>query len=326
MSTQSTPPSFSLTKLPIVCLLAGICCALWGSAFPCVKIGYMLFSVDTAHVPSILLFAGMRFFLAGVLAVLIGSAAARRPLLPRSRRTWRHIAHLSLLQTILQYIFFYISLAHTTGVKGSIIGASNAFAALLIAALLFRQETLTGRKLLGCVLGFAGVVLVNLGQGGLDGTFQITGEGFVFLSSASYAFSSVFLKRYSAEDDPVLLSGWQFLLGGVVMMVVGFAWGGRVGPLAPTAGLMLLYLACISAVAYSLWGVLLKYNPVSRVTVFSFMTPVFGAALSALLLREGAQLLGRSTLAALALVCAGIWAVNTAPKENLSSGGNEHDQ
>ena len=140
MSTQSTPPSFSLTKLPIVCLLAGICCALWGSAFPCVKIGYMLFSVDTAHVPSILLFAGMRFFLAGVLAVPIGSAAARRPLLPRSRRTWRHIAHLSLLQTILQYIFFYIGLAHTTGVKGSIIGASNAFAALLIAALLFRQR------------------------------------------------------------------------------------------------------------------------------------------------------------------------------------------
>lgn len=153
MSTQSTPPSFSLTKLPIVCLLAGICCALWGSAFPCVKIGYMLFSVDTAHVPSILLFAGMRFFLAGVLAVLIGSAAARRPLLPRSRRTWRHIAHLSLLQTILQYIFFYIGLAHTTGVKGSIIGASNAFAALLIAALLFRQETADGTQAPGLRAG-----------------------------------------------------------------------------------------------------------------------------------------------------------------------------
>ena len=218
MSTQSPSPSCFLTKLPIVCLLAGICCALWGSAFPCVKIGYVLFSVDTSHVPSVILFAGTRFFLAGILAILIGSVTIRKPLMPRSRRTWRHILHLSLLQTILQYIFFYIGLAHTTGVKGSIIGASNAFAALLVAALLFRQETLTGRKLLGCVLGFSGVVLVNLGQGGLDGTFQITGEGFVFLSSISYAFSSVFLKRYSAEDDPVLLSGWQFAVGGAVMM------------------------------------------------------------------------------------------------------------
>ena len=217
MSTQSPSPSCFLTKLPIVCLLAGICCALWGSAFPCVKIGYVLFSVDTSHVPSVILFAGTRFFLAGILAILIGSVTIRKPLMPRSRRTWRHILHLSLLQTIFQYIFFYIGLAHTTGVKGSIIGASNAFAALLIAALLFRQETLTGRKLLGCVLGFSGVVLVNLGQGGLDGTFQITGEGFVFLSSISYAFSSVFLKRYSAEDDPVLLSGWQFAVGGAVM-------------------------------------------------------------------------------------------------------------
>ena len=116
----------------------------------------------------------------------------------------------------------------------------------------------------------------------------------------------------------MLLSGWQFAVGGAVMMAGSLLCGGRIAPLAPPAGLMLLYLACISAVAYSLWGILLKYNPVSRVTVFSFMTPVFGAALSALLL-------GWTTLAALALVCAGIWAVNAAPRKNLSSGRKRHD-
>ena len=228
-----------LSKPLIVCFLACICCALWGSAFPCVKIGYTLFSVDTQHTPSIILFAGMRFFLAGILALLIGSLAAKTFLVPKSRRTWNHIAKLSILQTILQYFLFYIGLANTTGVKASIIGSANAFVALLIAVLLFHQESMTTRKLVGCVFGFVGVVLVNLNQGSLDGGFHLTGEGFIFLSTVSYAFSSVFLKRYSAKDHPVLLSGWQFMLGGLVTIVAGIAAGGHVHPSGAIALLML---------------------------------------------------------------------------------------
>ena len=85
----------------------------------------------------------------------------------------------------------------------------------------------------------------------------------------------------------------------------------------PLAPLMLLYLGCISAVAYSLWGILLKYNPVSRVTVFSFMTPVFGVLLSAALLRETNTPHGAVCAAALVLVCIGICLVNRAgaPKD-----------
>ena len=306
-----------LTKPFIVGLIACGCCALWGSAYPCIKLGYAMFSVDTASVPSVILFAGMRFFLAGWLALAIGSIAARQLLAPRTKRTWRHIGVLSLFQTILQYFLFYIGLAHTSGVKGSIIGSAGVFAALLVAVFLFRQERMEGRKLLGCVVGFAGVVLINLGQGGLGGGFSPLGEGFLLLSTVSSAFSSVFLKRFSAEDDPVLLSGWQFVLGGAVMILAGTALGGRVGALAPLAPLMLLYLGCISAVAYSLWGILLKYNPVSRVTVFSFMTPVFGVLLSAALLRETNTPHGAVCAAALVLVCIGICLVNRAgaPKD-----------
>lgn len=304
---QSSSP---LTKPIVVCLLACVCCALWGSAYPCVKLGYAMFSVNTQHVPSVILFAGMRFFLAGVLAVAIGSLSERRMLLPKGRRTWSHVLQLSLFQTILQYVLFYIGLAHTAGVKASIIGSSSAFVALLIATLLFRQEKLQMHKLIGCIIGFAGVVIINLGQGSLGSGFSLTGEGFLLLSTVSYAFSSVFLKRFSAEDHPVLLSGWQFIVGGAVMMLFGTALGGHIGTLAPFAPLMLFYLGCISAVAYSLWGILLKYNPVSHVTIYSFMTPVFGVLLSALLLKESGTPHGAICIAALVLVCAGIYLVN----------------
>lgn len=297
-----------MQKTIVVWLGALLCCALWGSAFPCIKIGYRLFDIASGDVAAQILFAGCRFTLAGVLALAIGSALNREWLVPK-RRSYGRIAKLALLQTVAQYIFFYVGLANTTGVKASIIEGVNVFIAILVASLLFHQEKLSAAKILGCVIGFAGVVLVNISGGGLDLGFHFTGEGFIFLSTIAYAFSSVFLKRYSKEDNPVLLSGWQFVFGGLVMIVCGLLAGGRLSEWSVAGVLMLLYMAVISAVAYSLWGILLKYNPVSKVAVFGFMNPVFGVILSAILLHEGDSI-GVMCLVSLALVCAGIYIVN----------------
>lgn len=297
-----------MQKTIVVWLGALLCCALWGSAFPCIKIGYRLFDIASGDVAAQILFAGCRFTLAGVLALAIGSALNREWLVPK-RRSYGRIAKLALLQTVAQYIFFYVGLANTTGVKASIIEGVNVFIAILVASLLFHQEKLSAAKILGCVIGFAGVVLVNSSGGGLDLGFHFTGEGFISLSTIAYAFSSVFLKRYSKEDNPVLLSGWQFVFGGLVMIVCGLLAGGRLSEWSVAGVLMLLYMAVISAVAYSLWGILLKYNPVSKVAVFGFMNPVFGVILSAILLHEGDSI-GVMCLVSLALVCAGIYIVN----------------
>lgn len=297
-----------MQKTIVVWLGALLCCALWGSAFPCIKIGYRLFDIASGDVAAQILFAGCRFTLAGVLALAIGSALNREWLVPK-RRSYGRIAKLALLQTVAQYIFFYVGLANTTGVKASIIEGVNVFIAILVASLLFHQEKLSAAKILGCVIGFAGVVLVNSSGGGLELGFHFTGEGFIFLSTIAYAFSSVFLKRYSKEDNPVLLSGWQFVFGGLVMIVCGLLAGGRLSEWSIAGVLMLLYMAVISAVAYSLWGILLKYNPVSKVAVFGFMNPVFGVILSAILLHEGDSI-GVMCLVSLALVCAGIYIVN----------------
>lgn len=296
-----------MTKTAVVWLGALLCCALWGSAFPCIKIGYRLFEIPSGDTATQILFAGIRFTLAGVLAILIGSVLNRKVLLPKSG-SGRKIFHLSLLQTVGQYICFYVGLAHTTGVRASIIDGSNVFIAILVASLLFHQETLTMRKILGSTLGFAGVVLINL-TGSTEGGFHLLGDGLIFLSAIAYSFSSVYLKRYSTEEDPVVLSGYQFILGGLIMMICGLALGGRLTHInAPGMG-MLLYLAMVSAVAYSLWGILLKYNPVSKVSVFGFMNPVFGVILSALLLQE-ANSLGLMCVLSLVMVCAGIYIVN----------------
>lgn len=311
---EKTPFIATLPGVVLACLAA---CFLWGSAFPCVKIGYELFGVDAADVPSILAFAGTRFVIAGLMVVAGMSVARRRAFLPE-RRDLPAIGTLSLFQTVLQYVLFYVGLANCAGVTSSILEASNSFLCVLLAALVFRFERLTGRKVLGCLVGFAGVVLVNVAgeSGGLS--FTLTGEGMVLLSTVAAATSSNLAKRFSREHDPVLLSGWQFVFGGAIMLAVGLVAGGRVAPADaanPLPALALLaYLGFISAAAYSLWSVALAANPVSRVAVFGFMNPVFGVLLSAVLLGETNVVSPAVAVTALALVSLGIVIVNRPEK------------
>lgn len=309
----------------VVAALAVFCCALWGSAFPFVKIGYRLFAIPQDAPGSQILFAGIRFTLAGMLVIAFGSLLKRKWIAPQ-KRAWGKIFKLSLLQTALQYFFFYIGLAHTSGVKGAIIVGTNSLISILVASLLFHQEKLTAKKLTGCLVGLAGVTLANLDGSGIGLEMSFLGEGFVLLSVVAYSFSSVLMKIYSRDNDPVMLSGYQFIAGGILLIALGLVLGGRIGieggvgnilsvaggdwhTVLPAAG-VLLYLAFLSAAAYTIWGILLKYNPVSRVAIYGFSNPVIGVFLSAMLLGEAGQAFTLKNVGSLALVCVGILVVN----------------
>ena len=300
-----------LTRPLVITLLALLCCALWGSATPAIKTGYKLLSVSGT--PSTILFAGIRFTFAGLLTVLIYSIARKKVLYPKPENVGR-VLTVSVFQTVIQYIFFYIGLANTSGVKGTIASGSSAFFCVLIASLIFRQERLTVKKIVACILGFLGILIVNLQ--GLDLTMNFFGDGFVIFSTISYAFSSVLMKRFSKHEDPVVISGYQFIVGGLFMVVLGLILGGTVDFSDPMGILLMGYLAILSAVAYVVWGVLLKYNPVSRVTIFSFTTPIFGTVLSVLFLsHESTGVEIPNLIATLILVSVGILLLNYAPKE-----------
>ena len=307
-----------MSRMGVVFGCALICCFLWGSAAPSIKIGYRLFEIGAADSMAQIVFAGMRFMLAGVMVILAGSFLNRREkgggLLRPGKAAFPMILKLAMVQTVAQYVFYYVGLAHTTGVKAAVIGGSNVFFAIFIAVVVFHMERLTLRKLLGCAVGFAGVAVVNVAGNSVDMSISFLGEGFIMLSSLSYALSSGLIKKYSGKEDPVVLSGYQFLCGGIILTAAGLACGGRVSLTGIPAGgwVLLLYMGLISAAAYTLWGILLKYNPVGRVAVFGFMNPVFSFFLSALLLGEGSQAFGWPALLALLLVCAGILVVNTA--------------
>ncbi|MBR3681113.1 MAG: DMT family transporter [Clostridia bacterium] len=303
---------------PVFVTLAAIfCCALWGSATPFIKTGYrLMFPAGGPDLPSTILFAGIRFALAGLLTVVIYSVARRRLLLPK-RESLGIIGLISVFQTIIQYFFFYVGLANTTGAKGTILSGSSSFFAIIISCIFFKQERLTVKKIIACIVGFAGIIAVNLN--GLDFSMNLLGDAFVLFSGVSLGISSVLMKKFSGREDPVVISGYQFMLGGAVMAVVGFAFGGRVDLSSPVGVLVLVYLSALSAVAYALWGVLLKHNPVSKVTIFSFTTPVFGVILTKLMLPDESQIHILNLLISLLLVALGVFMLNYVPRQKKTA-------
>ncbi len=312
----------NIFKNPIVVsLLAIFCCALWGSATPAIKIGSSML-IPEPSTASTILFAGVRFAIAGLLTVSIYSIARKKVLLPERKNVGR-ILLVAAFQTVIQYIFFYVGLNNTSGVKGTVLSGTSAFFAVLISALIFRIEKLTVKKIIACVLGFAGIIVVNIN--GLDLNMNFTGDAFVIFSAIAVATSSVLMKVFSKYEDPVVISGYQFIAGGLVMIIIGLAFGGKIAITSVGAFFILLYLSALSAVAYALWGMLLKFNPVSRVTIFSFMTPVFGTILSLIFLTEATNVSYLNLAVALVLVAGGVFLLNYVKKAPAIAEINEDE-
>lgn len=285
--------------------LALFCCALWGSAFPCVKIGYEWLGIESAG--SQILFAGYRFFFAGAVTFIIGCMMEKRILLMK-RASVPYILRQGLLQTTIQYVFFYIGMAYTTGTKGSVINAANGFIAIIAAHFMLKNENMTWKKAAGCVLGLLGVVIINLEPGAWGNGFSLRGEGMILVCTISYGISTVVMKLISNMESAATITAYQLLFGGAVLILLGVALKGHIGRLDVKSTILLVYMILLSAAAFSIWTLLLKYNPVGKVAVFGFCIPIFGVALSAVVLGE--QILSLKNAAALVCVSAGILIVN----------------
>lgn len=294
-----------------VVLLATLCCLLWGSSYPAIKTGYALLGISQQDIPSKLVYAGYRFLLAG-----LGVAAAARLLqkkigLPHPAQL-RQVMLLGLAQTSLQYVFFYIGLAYTTGVRASILNATTTFFSVLLAHFLYRDDRLSARKALGCLLGLGGVLVVNADAGLLGAGVSLQGEGFIVLAAFVLSAASIYGKRVSQHMDAMAMTAWQLSIGGLILLAAGYAAGGRLGQLDLVSGVLLGYLALLSAVAFTLWSLLLKHNPVGMISMFAFLVPLFGVVLSAIWLHE--DILRWNNLVALLLVCGGVVLVTRAAR------------
>lgn len=262
-------------KLPLrVTIPAIIACLLWSSSFVFVKIGLQ-------HMPPLTL-AGFRFLLAGMM--LIPFSGNLRHLASGTVANFRHVFIVSFFSTILHYSLFFWGMVLVPGAQGAIIVGSSPLLTALLAHVLVPDDRLSLRKLLIIGLGLLGVVLVALSSHPWQavGLREFGGMVLLVLCESSFVLGNIaVLRKMHTSLPPIALNSVQMILGGAMLLVM--AWGIEGIPhlsVHPALWGALSVMSFISAVAFSIWFILLQSVKVSQLSIWMFLIPVFGATLS----------------------------------------------
>ena len=292
--------------------LALLAMFFWGSLYPCIKLSYRALAIDASRPADILLFAGVRFVACGC-ALLAACAATKRPVRP-SRRAIRPILLIALTGYAAHYTCTYLGVSLIESSKTALLKQTGSLLLICFAFLFRREDRFTVRKLLSGLMGFAGILAINL-----DGLRFHMGLGEALVLIASLCSAASMLASKSAYDrlDPLGVTAWAQLLGGVTLTAAGLLMGGQMGRLTPSACALFGYLCLASCMGYALWNLLLAHNDLSRLNQIKFAEPLFSALCSAALLGE--NILRPGYLVAFACVGVGIWLgrerVAGAPKQ-----------
>lgn len=300
--------SFFKSKKNIV-LIAIFYTFLWGTAFPLVKICMESFEIPDSDNMSKCLVAGIRFAFSG-LFTLIWCTFNDETKVRLSASQVKHVLFYGLLATALQYSFTYIGLSRIDGSKGAIFDQLCVFIIVLASGIFFKDDKLNLRKMTGCVLGFLGVLVIN--TGGVSFDFSLGGEG-IMLCAVLCQTASYFVAKNTADciSAPKLV-GYGQLIGGILLCGFAILAGGRIHTVNALAVITLLMLIAISAIAYVLSLMPLKYFPASEVSSFNLLITVFGVVMSALILGE--NIFRWNYLVSLLLISLGIIVINLKGK------------
>ncbi|HEY1907434.1 MAG TPA: DMT family transporter, partial [Myxococcaceae bacterium] len=241
----------------------------------------------------------IRFAIASVLMAAIVTAL-RRPW-PRTPEAWMQLAAYGLLANASYLGCTYEALRHLSSGMGAIIASTNPLLLALVAPALL-DEPLTPRKVIGLLLGFAGVLIAMWARAGSQAA-RPGDVALAFLGVVALVGSTLVFKRLRTPED--LLAANTIQLGAASVALLPLALLLEGGPhLHPTAEftLSLAYLILVMSLGASfLWFWLLRHGEASRVSAFYFLTPIFGLALGALLLGEPVRPLDGLGLAAVAV-------------------------
>ncbi|MBD1221329.1 DMT family transporter [Virgibacillus halodenitrificans] len=296
-----------LKKKWVVVSIAIFCAILWGSAFPVLKVSYDELQMAPNDTIAKIVFAGWRFLMAGLI-LLIGMLFVNWRRLLVTKRQFMFLVLFGIIQTALQYYFFYNGLGKVSGMQGAILVSSGTFFTVILAHFFYHNDRLNWKKAIGLVAGFGGVIVANWGSE-LQLSFQLTGEGYMILAALTGAIGTIMAKELAVGIHPFALTGWQLTIGAALLLVIGLP---RLDEGAitftPLGYGLLIYSALLSAAAFALWYSILKYNKAGEISMFKFITPVSGAILSAMFVPG--ERLNLFIIGALFLVAVGIIAVN----------------
>ncbi len=288
---------------------------LWGWAFPIVKLGFAEFQISTEMTGSKMLFAGIRFSVAGLIILLVARMAHRSFSLTKAAQTniWESRLFLlafTLLNTTLHYALFYIGMSYSLGSRAAILNSLSVFVLVILACMFFKSDKMTLRKAIGCTVGFAGILSLNL-DGEASGSFSFLGDGMIILNSLCSAFAGLMTRGVGKRVDVFVGTGYSLAIGGALLVIPGLLMGGSLPRVTILGITYLLMLISISTIGFTLYNKLLTCNPVGKIAIWNSLIPVVGAVTSCLCLNEAFE--WKYAVAA-TLTTAGIYLINKGKK------------
>ena len=280
---------------------------LWGSLFPFVKIGYTAFNIITTA--DILLFAGVRFTVCGLIITLYCIIKDKKLFLP-AKASLVPILWSGVFAIILHYSFTYIGLSMTDSSKTAILKQVGVLLYVCFSFLFFKEDKLTMRKFIGAVLGFSGIVAINASFTGLS--FHV-GDLFVLAASFCTVFSNVISKRVFLATDPIVATGISQLFGGIILLAAGKLFNGSMTPVSGISFAVISYICFASIISYCIWFTVVKRGELSKLFIVKFAEPVFACIFSSVLLKE--NIFKVQYLVSFILIVIGIYIANMNKKK-----------
>lgn len=310
-SFHTVIPKTSSSVLPLfqrpvwVACFALTAAIAWGWAYPLIKLGFDYFAITAEMTGNKILFAGVRFTLAGMIILALAKATGRSFAL-RKGSDWWFMLVFALFNTTIHYAAFYIGLSHSAGARAAILNSLSVFSLVIMACIFFRSDRFTVGKVLGCSIGFAGILALNMG-GEESGRFTLMGDGMIIVNALCSAVASLLTRGLVKRVDIFVGTGYSLALGGLLLLVPSLFFGATLPQINWQGVITLILLIGISALGFVLYNKLLTCNPVGKVAIYNSLIPVVGAVTSCLCLGE--PFYWKYVVAA-ALATAGIYTIN----------------
>lgn len=253
---------------------------LWGSLFPMVKLGYTAFGVES--VGDILFFAGIRFTICGAI-ITVFAYFTDNQFVKSVKDAFFPILLSGLFAIILHYGCTYAALKLTDSSKTAILKQVGLLFYVCFSSMFFKDDKLTIKKLIGVLMGFFGIVAINIKADGFS--FNI-GDVLIIAASFCTVFSNIISKKVFQTVKPITATGVSQLFGGIVLLVAGKMLGGNVLFSVQVSSLTLVYICIASIISYLLWYTVVKNGELSKLFIVKFAEPAFACLFGAFILQE----------------------------------------
>lgn len=280
------------------------CAALWGSAFPVIKLSYEALAIEGFG--ERMVFAGTRFVIAGLMIVPFcrSSIIETFRTAPKGLLLWVIFG-----QTVFQYVFFYYALSVSSGTLGALLGGAGSFWWMFLAPVFLKSPKPQAKHWAILAICAAGIAIAVYSPGAGSGNVTLGTISFLCASLAG-AMGSIGLKRISLTHGSRAVTSISLFCGGVILLAIGSVqgWRGFWNDVGPVAIYSLLYLSVLSATAFTLWNKLIEQYSVNVLSAYRFLIPLFGVLESAWLVPS--ETIGAGIVVGGALIIISLYAVS----------------